>query len=233
MKLTGLIISIFIYSFSFSQTKNYEKGKIIDSILVEGTTNESFQLYLPKAYNETTNSAIIFIFEPLGRGSVGIMPFIKSAEQYNYILICSNNSKNGPYDANFGIANRLFEEVFSEFKTDAKQIYTAGFSGGSRLACTIAVLTNAIQGVIGCGAGYMTDRSIIPKDVDFSYVGLVGDEDMNYQEMFNFKDWLETYAIKNELLTYEDGHKWPPEEQILRAMGWLEMQAYKKKQKTF
>jgi predicted esterase len=228
MNIFKLTPFLFICFFSFSQSEYYEKGKITDSIRVKGSATESYQLYLPKSYNSNENSAIIFIYDPAARGTVGIRPFIKAAEKYNYILVCSNDSKNGPYDENFEIANRLFEDVFSKFKTDPKQIYTAGFSGGSRLATTVAVLSNAIQGVIGCGAGFMTNISAIEHPNSFSYIGLVGDEDMNYQEMFRFKDWLKTYAIDNELLTYEDRHSWPPQEQILRALGWLELQAYKK-----
>ena len=38
--------------------------------------------------------------------------------------------------------------MFSDFNIDSKRIYTAGFSGGSRLASAIAVLTDQIQGVI-------------------------------------------------------------------------------------
>ena len=118
MKIMKLLLFLFVSSYSFSQTKGYNKGKIIDSILVKGTENESFQLYLPKTYNSTKNSAIIFIYEPAARGSIGIKPFIPAAEKYNYILVCSNNSKNGPYDDNFGIANRLFDYVFARIKTE-------------------------------------------------------------------------------------------------------------------
>jgi len=179
---------LFILNLSFSQTIEYEKGKVIDSVQVAGTTDQSFQLYLPKTYDSKESSAIIFIFDPAARGNIGLLPFTQASERFNYILVCSNNSKNGSYDYNFDVANRLFEYVFSRFKIDPKQIYTAGFSGGSRLATTIAALTNSVQGVIGCGAGFMTNIQEIENRNSFSYVGLVGDEDMNYQEMFKFTD---------------------------------------------
>ena len=228
MRLLKIIIFLFICSSSFSQSKGYEKSKIIDSILVKNTIDESFQLYLPKNYDSTKNSAVIFIFDPVARGKIGIEVFKEAAEKFNYILVCSNNSKNGPVDNNFEIANRIFVHIFSEFNIDSKQIYTAGFSGGSRLAISIAVLTNDIQGVIGCGAGFMSDNFQNPIPNSFSYIGLVGDEDMNYQEMHNHQKWLNKFSIDNELLTYQDGHRWPQQKQILRAFGWLELQAYKK-----
>jgi hypothetical protein len=227
MKQIIYIVLLFSYSFSFSQTSNYEKGKIIDSIKVKGTFTETFQLYIPNSY--TNNTAVVFIFDPMGNGTNGIKPFLKAAEQYNYVLVSSNNTKNGPYNNNIEITNRLFSYIFSEFKTDSRQIYTAGFSGGSRLAFTVAILTNAIQGVIGCGASAPVELSQNQNSsVNFSYIGIVGDEDMNYQEMFKFKEWLNNASINNELLTFEGSHRWPPDHEILRAFGWLELQAYKK-----
>lgn len=230
MKLIKLILLLFVCCFSFSQTKEYEKGKIIDSILVKETTDESFVLYLPTSFNKDINATIIFVFDPSGNGKRGVEVFQKAAEKFNYLLVCSNNSRNGPYQRNLDITNRLFSHVFSEFNIDSKQIYTAGFSGGSRLACTVAVLTGAIQGVIGCGASFAFDVDKKPAfNSKFSYVGLVGDEDMNYQEMFHAREWLSKVSVDNELFTYEDGHKWPPEIQINRAFSWLELQAYKRK----
>ncbi len=225
--LLFLFLSLF-FVLGHSQVTSINKGKVIDSILVGGTTNETFALYLPNSYNATKLSAIIFIFDPAARGKTGIKPFIASAEKYNYILVCSNNTKNGPYETNFEVIKHLFDHIFSKFSVDERHIYVSGFSGGARLATAIAVLSNTIQGVIGCGAGFAgypyhpTDKS------KFSYVGLVGDSDMNYQEMVNVKTWLASQSIQGEVFIYEDGHNWPPSEQLLRAFGWLELQAFEK-----
>jgi hypothetical protein len=222
------IISLWI-SAGFAQTDRFEKGKILNAIPVQNST-DTYALYLPESYDETTLSAVVFIFDPSGNGKQGMQPFISSAEKFNYVLIASNVTKNGvPYETNFEVVNRLFETVFSTFKIDEKQIYTSGFSGGSRLATAIAALTDKIQGVVACGAGLAINKSVTPTKEMFSFVGLVGDEDMNYQEMFNTKNWLDKFEVANELFVYNDTHKWPPSEQIERAFGWLELQAYKKK----
>jgi len=197
------------------QAKTIVKGKIIDSVFVKNDLKESFTLYIPNNYVASNLSPIVFIFEPAARGITGIRPFIKAAEKYGYILVCSNNSKNGPFDKNFEITNRLFEKVFSDFKLDPKRIYTAGFSGGARLASAIAVLTKKIQGVIACGAGLSNVPDHLPRKESFSYAAIVGDEDMNLLEMHSTKE-------------YEIKHKWPTQEQILRAFDWLQLEAYKK-----
>lgn len=213
----------------WSQTNRFEKGKIINSIAVQNSS-ETYALYVPNSFDETQLSAVVFIFDPSGNGANGMQSFIASAEKFNYILVASNNTKNGvAYETNFEITNRLFATVFSTFKIDEKQIYAAGFSGGSRLATAIAALTEKIQGVIACGAGLAINKSFTPSKELFSFVGLVGDEDMNYQEMFNTKALLDKFEVANELFVYNDTHKWPPSKQMERAFGWLELQAYQKK----
>ncbi|WP_298515642.1 acetylxylan esterase [uncultured Kordia sp.] len=215
-----------------AQTNHFEKGKILNSLPVQNSS-ETYAVYLPTSFDETKLSAVVFIFDPSAYGANGMKTFITSAEKFNYILIASNNTKNGvAYETNFAITNRLFATVFSTFKIDEKQIYAAGFSGGSRLATAIAALTEKIQGVVACGAGLAINKSFTPKKEMFSFVGLVGDEDMNYQEMFNTKALLDKFNVDNELFVYNDTHRWPPSEQIERAFGWLEIQAYKKNIKS-
>ena len=217
-----LLLSINIYG----QNNSYATGTIIDSVEVTNSI-ESYTLYLPKKFDKNKLSSIVFVFEPAARGKIGVQPFIESAEKFNHILICSNNSKNGPLENNFNIINRLFDSVFETFSIDKNLIYTAGFSGGSRLATSVAVLTKQIQGVIACGAGFSPNNAHIPISKEtFSYVGLVGYSDMNYQEMLKVKDWLDRFQISNEIFTYEDKHRWPPSSQIVKAFSWLELQAY-------
>jgi hypothetical protein len=233
--LTMRFIFFLLLSFAtcngFAQTNRFKTGKILNSIPVQNS-QETYALYLPETYDDTKLSAVVFIFDPSGNGANGMRNFIASAERFNYILIASNNTKNGvPYETNFEIANRLFATVFSTFKINERQIYTAGFSGGARLATSIAALTGKMQGVISCGAGMSVNTSFKPTKDMFSFIGLVGDEDMNYQEMFTTKVKLDKLNVSNALLVYNDIHQWPPSAQIERAFGWLELEAYKKKTK--
>ncbi len=210
------------------QETTFHRGKIIDSIQISKESDESYALYLPSDFVNTELSPIVFIFDPVARGKIGIHPFIKAAEKYGYILVCSNSSKNGSFEKNIEIANRLFEKVFSQFSINPKRIYTAGFSGGARLASTIAVLTKQIQGVIACGAGFSSYQIGFPDAMDFSYAAIVGDEDMNLLEMHKARNYISKFKVSNELFVYEMNHKWPTQEQVLIAFDWLELEAYRK-----
>ena len=228
MKKILLLFLICCYLPTFSQENKFQNGEIIDSIIVNKDTKETFALYLPFQFNISESSPVVFIFEPMARGKAGIYPFIKAAEKYGYILVCSNNSRNGPYERNFDIANRLFNQIFLDFNINNKRVYVSGFSGGSRLASAIAVLTNQIQGVVACGAGFSLNKSHLPYKDSFSYAAIIGDEDMNFKEMQNTKNFLNRLNIPNELFVYEFNHSWPSQEQILIAFDWLQLEAYKK-----
>lgn len=220
---------MFLISFSLlSQENRLEKGIVIDSIWIDDKLGESFSLYLPTHYKATTAYPAIFIFEPAARGKVGIQPFIKTAEQYGFILICSNDSRNGPYEVNYAIANNLFPKVFSMLSIDHKRIYTAGFSGGGRLAASIAIQSNKIAGVVSCGAGFNLKSRGLPSSQTFSYACIMGDEDMNYNELRFTESYLKKTHIPFELFTLGINHKWPSQDQILLAFDWLQLEAYKK-----
>ena len=205
-----------------------QKGVVHDSIVVSTTKNQTFALYLPKTFRENQLNPIVFIFDPAGRGAVGIRPFISASEKYGYVLVCSNNAKNGPYERNFDIANKLFNHVFSNFNIKENEMYLSGFSGGSRLASAIASLTNTFAGVVGCGAGFSYSQEQMPAAQQYSYVGLCGNRDMNYREMLENKAYLKLIKFNSTLITYDGEHSWPPQEQILRAFDWLQLQNLKK-----
>ncbi len=122
----------------------------------------------------------------------------------------------------------MFEEVFSSFNIDPKQIYLAGFSGGSRFSTAIAVLTNQIQGVIACGSGFPDNISYAPVSPDFTYAAVVGDRDMNFSEMSNNFLYLKKLNFTTDLFVFDGPHEWPPTEKIMEVFDWLEILAYKK-----
>ncbi|WP_036380842.1 hypothetical protein [Muricauda sp. MAR_2010_75] len=229
MRLFYLFLALFTINFtSVKAQAKLEKGTIHDSIVITGVPSESFALYLPKSFSDNLPSSIVFIFEPAARGTIGIHPFIDASEKYRLILVCSNNSRNGPYERNFDVANRLFKEVFSRFNIKEDEIYASGFSGGSRLAAAIASLTNQFAGVVACGAGFSGLPEHTPSTHDFAYVGLCGYRDMNYSEMNLGKTYLNSINFNSTLFTFDDKHAWPPPHQITRAFDWLYLQKLKK-----
>ncbi len=201
--------------------ETFKKGTVLDSIAVSNSNGETFTLYLPESYSVKKLNPIVFIFEPAARGFIGISPFLEASEKYGYVLVCSNNARNGPYDRNFDIANRLFDHIFANFKIKEDEMYISGLSGGSRLATAIASLTDRFAGVVACGAGFSHIQEHMPSTQNFVYAGLCGDRDMNYKEMLGNVDYFGLIKFNSTLITFGGEHTWPPQSQILRAFDWL------------
>jgi predicted esterase len=231
-KTLFLLLTVILPMAIMAQDSNViTKGIFKDSVLVKNANSENYAIYFPSTYKKENKSAAIFIFDPAARGKIGIQPFISAAEEFNYILVCSNNAKNGSFDQNIGIAERLFDSVLKDYPINVLRLYIAGFSGGARLAGSIAMSSGAFQGVIGCGASFSaSDMLAIPQN-DFSYIGFVGEQDMNYQEMITNSDRLSKFNIKNDLFIVDGPHSWPKSAQILKGLGWLELQTYRKSAK--
>ncbi|WP_281541756.1 hypothetical protein [Maribacter aestuarii] len=227
MKYVVLLPTLFLTLLALGQSA-FNVGEIIDSIPVADSNIENFALYLPSNYSSEKLSSIVFIFEPAGRGKVGISPFLIASEKYGVILVCSNNSKNGPYDRNFIIASRLFDYVFSQFAINNEQVFLSGFSGGSRIAASIASLSDGIAGVIGCGAGFSLQPAHMPYEAEFLYAGICGNRDMNYIEMLDLMPFLERLKFHKTLFTYDAAHRWPPDEKIVESFDWLFVELHKK-----
>jgi len=212
--------------FLVNAQKIHETDKILDSMPIPNAKTENFALYVPDSFDSNGLNPIVFVFEPMGRGELGIQVFVEAAKTYGHIIVCSNSIKNGPYEKNFAMAERLFNYVFSKFNIDENQIYLAGFSGGSRLASAIATLTNMPAGVIACGAGFSASHA--PSTQKFEYVGICGNADMNFTEMMSVRKYLQKLNYNNTLFTFDGDHRWPPQEQILKAFDWLTIEAHKK-----
>ncbi len=206
-----------------------ENGRLSDSVACKKQTAHKYALYLPLQYDSKISWPVIMIFDPGARGKLGVETFKNAAEKYGYILVCSYNSKNGPLNNNFTAANYLLSDINERFTLDKKRIYAAGFSGGSRFALALASSNKIIAGVIGCGAGFPSDKNLYPDtSSSFVYFGVAGNRDMNFSEMYELDSYLKKTGIVAFLQTFDGSHQWPPAEIIMDAVEWIELQAMKK-----
>ena len=202
---------------------NFATGNIIDTVLCTHTPGQSYALYLPKEYTPARTWPILYIFEPAARSHLALSVFQTAAEQMNWILACSNNSHNGPWEDILAAADAVLLDTQEKLSIDYEQLYTAGFSGGSRAAMSVAVITGRVVGVIGCGAVFPSVEEYMPgpEKASFRYVGMVGLKDMNYQEHLGARERLTEFGIDNHLILFEAGHEWPPSGKAVEAVQWL------------
>jgi predicted esterase len=213
---------------SNSGGENQQRGIIVDTLRCKSNPKFSYALYLPTNYSEVVKWPVIFVFDPAARGKLGVSGFVQAAEKIGFIIVCSNNSRNQlPGDELSQAIDYLFQDVEDRFSIDIHRIYTSGFSGGSRVASMVALQNKIISGVIGCGAGFPGENNFrnIPS---FSYIGLVGNRDMNYIEMCDLAKKMHGLGMNIELRIFDGGHSWPSSDLLLEAVEWMELQAMNK-----
>lgn len=207
-----------------------QEQKGVETITIPNT-EESYELFLPSSYETRSELPVIFVFDPYGNGTLGISHFLMDAENFGYVIVATNNTSNGKYAENFEIASRMMTHALSNYKLNESRIYTAGFSGGSRLASAIAVLTKKVRGVIACGSAFSQNPQEKPTFESFQYIGVVGDKDMNYLEFKDAETWLDKFNVKNSLVVFAGAHQWPPREAMHQAFVWLERELNDSKSK--
>ena len=210
-----------------AQAQEFEKGKLVETVLCLADPGQSYALYLPSAFDPKKKWPILYLFDPGARGSAGVGAFRAAAEDHGWILVGSNNSRNGPLEESVREALALWADTQRRLPVDERRIYAAGFSGGARVASILPrIIAREIAGIIGCGAGL--SRGITPEDLKAgAYFGLTGLADFNYEEMKNLDLAFDPAGVTHRFLFFEGRHDWPVPSNCARALGWLEVVAMK------
>jgi len=208
-----------------------ERGKINKKILCKQDSTTSYALYLPSKYDSAVKYPIIIAFDSHGDGLKPVTLFKEQAEKFGYIVVGSNNSKNGQsWDNSNAIYNTMLTDIKNRFSINDSRIYTAGFSGGSRVASSIAILNGGIAGVIGFSAGFPNLNQ--PITHKFDYLGIVGSSDFNFNEMNQLDKALQSNGFNHYLIVFNGKHEWPKAEVIPDMFYWMEFCAYRNKLST-
>lgn len=201
-----------------------QRGVIIDKVVCKSESNQSYCLYLPTSYDVNKSYPAIYAFDPHGNGHIPVALMKNSAEKLEYIVVGSNNSRNGlGIDEINSIVNKLLADTQQKISIESNRIYTAGFSGGARVACLVAQNVGKVKGVIACSAGFQPDN----RPLTFRFIGVAGTQDMNYLEMKQLSDYLESFHQPHQFLVFKGKHQWPPESVISESISMLELYAMK------
>jgi poly(3-hydroxybutyrate) depolymerase len=196
------------------------RGQIIDPVKCAADQLQTYALYLPSHYSPDRPWKLILAFDPRGQGRQGVEHLEAAAEKYGYIVAGSNNSRNGPPQVSLTAAQAMWTDVGKRFSINPKRIYTAGFSGGARIAMKVAFDSGQIAGVIASSAGFPPGHR--RSDLKFVVFGTAGTEDFNYLEMRQLDQEL---SSPHRVVIFEGGHQWLPSSLAVQAVEWLDRQA--------
>ncbi len=196
-------------------------GKIIDRVTCAADPSQSYALFVPADYTPSRPWPVIFAFDPGARGRVPVERYQAAAERYGYIVVGSNNSRNGGTEFPRVLA-ALTNDVAARLAVNPKRVYLAGMSGGARTALGVALASKEIAGVIASSAGYPDNN--IRKTLSFPLFATAGTEDFNHLEMRKLDRALTT---PHRLVIFDGGHVWLSSELALQAVEWMELHAMK------
>ena len=198
------------------------RGEIVDNVKCAANAAQTYAIYLPKNYSAEREWNLILAFDPRGRGRAPVEQFKDAAEKYGYIVAGSNNARNGPPDISLDAAAAMGSDVVQRFKINLKRVYTAGLSGGARIAMKVAMDSNEMAGVIASSAGFPPgERS---SNLSFAVFGTAGLDDFNYLEM---RQLDQTLNSPHRVVVFDGGHTWLPPELGVEALEWMNVQAMK------
>ena len=196
-------------------------GQIIDRVTCAADASQSYALFVPADYTPSRSWPVVFAFDPGGRGRVPVERYHAAAEQYGYIVVGSNNSRNGGTEFPKVLA-ALTNDVAARLAVNPNRVYLAGMSGGARTALGVALASKAIAGVIASSAGYPDDR--VRKTLSFPLFATAGTDDFNHLEMRKLDRALTT---PHRLVIFNGGHVWLSSELAMQAIEWMDLHAMK------
>ena len=218
-----LVMAASVVSSQSSSQSSLAKGEIIQSVICADNPAQSFALYLPSTYSPEKSWPILIALDPGAHGKTPVEHFKAAAEQYGWIIVGSNQSRNGPLDRTVNSVNAIWRDLHQRFAIDDRRVYFTGFSGGARAAVTIALRCDCAAGVIGVGAGFPIE--IAPSAVRFAYFVLAGNDDFNLPEVKTLEEALAKAGVNHELKVFAGRHEWPPADAAIEAIEWMELQA--------
>lgn len=196
---------------------NFKKGEVIPSVNLRGDTSQKFALYLPKNYSESTKFPVIIFFDPHGEGIIPLNLYYKLAEQFQFVLMASNTSKNGmDFESTNGLATNLINEAQSRFSVNKSKITLCGFSGGAKVALSCGANNRDVSSVIYCGAAVQFNPSHT-----VNLLGFAGKKDMNYTDVVSFEWSLKNAPFKHFLIEWKGKHEFPTADVFKDAFTFL------------
>lgn len=206
-----------------SQQNTFEVGKVIEKITCLSDTGESYALYIPAKGNKTV-LPVIYFFDPHGSGSLPLHKYKASADSLGFILIGSNTSKNGN---DFQYAEDLWrimsEDSRKRLKIDPQRIYTAGFSGGAKVAGYVALKHPEIKGVLAMGAGL--PDGVPAGNYPFSFTAMAGEGDMNMTELVAINAAFDNTTTRHRIMLYPGRHEWAAANIMHKALAGFQFDA--------
>ena len=199
-------------------------GMVIPRVTCVSDANQRYALYLPTKFTTKRAWPVIYVFDPFAQGEFAVKVVQAAAEKFGFIVVASNNSKNGPAGGSGEAANAIWKDTHERLPIDPKRQYFGGLSGGARVATSLAINCQCAAGVVANAAGFPTNQAPSASS-QFAYFAAVGNADFNYAEFAQLRPKLDASGMHYVIRVFDGPHGWAPVEVWLEALEWLDIQA--------
>ncbi len=203
---------------------SFATKKIIEQVACKTDASQSYALYIPS--NKT--NGVVYFFDPHAAGSLPLEKYKALADAYNFVLIGSNNSKNGnDLETAENIWQNLFKDTRNRIALNTGRVYVCGFSGGAKVASYLALHHTEIKAVIAGSAGLPDGTTA--SNFNFSFTGITGKGDMNMTEIVALNNDLDKTQTKHRIIFFNGKHEWCPANTMNIAFAGLCFDAMRNK----
>lgn len=222
-----LLLTILSSSNSQEQSMAIPLGQVIEKVTCARDPNQSYAVYLPRNYDQSRKWPVLYAFDPGARGRIPVERFKDAAEQFGWIVVGSNNSRNASGQSSIDSWNAIIRDTTDRFSINDNRAYATGFSGGARVALTFATrCRNCLAGVIAGGAAFPPDIEPAPT-MQFAIFAIAGTEDFNFPEIKEVDAQLTRAKISHQIEIWAGRHEWFPATVAGHAVAWMELMAMK------
>jgi hypothetical protein len=203
-----------------------QAGALVSREACAAHPDQTYALYLPSTYTTAKKWPIVYAFDPAARGNLPVERMKAAAEHDGYIVVGSNNSRNGSWTLESEATRAMYEDTHERFSVDDGRMYFAGLSGGARVAAQVAQRCKCAAGILLNGAGFPIG-SLPSQDAVFAVFAVVGDFDFNYPEVTQLDDKLEASGFPHLLRHFDGPHEWAPAAIMDEGFRWFRLMAMK------
>jgi predicted esterase len=191
------------------------------------STSQRYQLYVPRGYDREKAWPLVLFISP-GDDPMGWRYWQKICEDNGYLFCAAYGAGNNcPAGKRTRIVLDAFDDVRRHYRIDPDQTLLSGFSGGGRMACTIAFsLPEFFGGIVPIcgtnplpGASYLRHRILDRLSVAF----VTGDTDFNRKENEDYMaPMFADLGIRSKLwVAPKSGHAVPSEKVLAEVHAWI------------
>jgi dienelactone hydrolase len=193
------------------------RGTVVPSVACADNPKQTYAVYLPSQYTPERKWPVLYCLDPGARGRLPVERFAEAAEREGFIVAGSNNARNGPLEPVKEAIGAMTADARQRFAIDDSRVYSAGFSGGARVALAWAHGSN-LAGAVACGAAF-GGREIPP--VHFRTYLAAGVDDFNYDELRALSVALAKRGTPHRFVEFEGGHEWLPANLAAEALAFF------------